>query len=168
MEATTDDVMQRLRRLEDAQAITQLRARYCQLLDDGRWDDLVELFTEQGEFVGLSTARGREELRTFFARLQEGALTSWWHFSSNETIELDGDRATGQTWLLQPCVVGGESQLAAGRYVDTMSRGEDGVWRFVRREVRFFWWVDLRAGWDRDRFTYAAGLAAADRASLRP
>jgi hypothetical protein len=164
----TDDLQRRLQRLEDTQVITQLRARYCQLLDDGRWDDLVELFTPDGEFVGLSTARGHAELRTFFARLQEGSLSAWWHFSSNETIELEGDRATGQTWLLQPCVVDGQSQLAAGRYVDTMARGDDGIWRFVRREVRFFWWVDLQTGWDRDRFTYAAGLTAADAAPQRP
>lgn len=153
---------QRVQRLEDLQAIQQLRASYCQCLDDGRWDELVQLFTEDGAFVGLATARGREELRTFFADLQQGSLTAWWHFSSNETIELTGDSATGQTWLLQPCVVDGQSQLAAGRYIDQMVRCADGSWRFTERKVRFFWWVDLESGWDAGRFTYAAGLGAAD------
>ena len=152
----------RIQRLEDLHAIQQLRATYCQHLDDGRWDELAELFTPDGSFVGLSTATGRDALRTFFAGLQEGPLTSWWHFSSNETINLTGDTATGETWLLQPCVVDGEAQLAAGRYTDQMARGEDGAWRFVERRVRFFWWVDLESGWDTGKFTYAAGLAAAD------
>lgn len=154
----------RVQRLEDLHAIQQLRAEYCQRLDDGRWDELVELFTEDGAFVGLATARGREDLRTFFADLQKGSLTSWWHFSSNETIELadDGGSATGETWLLQPCVVDGQSQIAAGRYVDRMVRCPDGRWRFSERKVRFFWWVDLESGWDAGRFTYAAGLGAAD------
>ena len=60
--------------------IGQLRAHYCQALDDGRWDDLVDLFTPDGAFVGLSTARGHDELRTFFADLQDGPLSAWWHF----------------------------------------------------------------------------------------
>jgi hypothetical protein len=158
----TDDVTARLQRLEDLHALQQLRARYCQYLDDGRWEELAELFTDDGAFVGLSTARGRPELRTFFAGLQEGSLTSWWHFSSNETLDLDGDEATGQTWLLQPCVVEGQSQLAAGRYTDRMVGGVDGRWRFAERRVRFFWWADLQRGWDAGRFAWPPAAAAAD------
>ena len=60
-----EDLAARVRRLEDLHAIGQLRAHYCQALDDGRWDDLVDLFTPDGAFVGLSTARGHHELRTF-------------------------------------------------------------------------------------------------------
>ncbi|PXY36783.1 nuclear transport factor 2 family protein [Prauserella flavalba] len=158
----TESLSDRVRRLEDLHALQQLRARYCQYLDDGRWDELAGLFTTDGAFVGLGTARGHEELRSFFAGLQNGALTSWWHFSSNETLELDGDLATGQTWLLQPCVVDGQAQLAAGRYTDRMVRGADGCWRFEERRVRFFWWADLDRGWDAGRFTWQPATAAAD------
>lgn len=158
----TNDWEARVRRLEDLHALQQLRAEYCHYLDDGKWDELAELFTPDGAFVGLSTARGRDELRTFFAGLQDGALTAWWHFSSNETLDLSGDLATGQTWLLQPCVVEGQSQLAAGRYTDRMVRCEDDRWRFEQREVRFFWWADLHRGWDRGRFTWDPAKAAAD------
>jgi hypothetical protein len=34
-------VEERLRRLEDAEAIRSLDARYCRLLDDGDWPGLV-------------------------------------------------------------------------------------------------------------------------------
>ena len=100
-----EDLAARVRRLEDLHEIGQLRAHYCQALDDGRWDDLVDLFVPDGAFVGLSTARGHDELRTFFADLQDGPLSAWWHFSSNETIDLVGSpahAATGATWLDQP------------------------------------------------------------------
>ncbi|UUZ60343.1 nuclear transport factor 2 family protein [Nocardioides sp. B-3] len=70
------DLAARVRRLEDLHAIGQLRAHYCRALDDGRWDDLVDLFTPDGAFVGLSTARGHDELRTFFADLREGPLSA--------------------------------------------------------------------------------------------
>jgi ketosteroid isomerase-like protein len=152
----------RLQRLEDLHELQQLRARYCQHLDSGRWDDLVELFTEDGAFVGLSTARGRADLRSFFSGLQAGVLSAWWHFSSNETLEVDGNEATGQTWLLQPCVVDGQSQLAAGRYVDSMVRCPDGRWRFVTRQVLFFWWSDLESGWEPGTFVWPPAEGARD------
>ncbi|MDT0202950.1 nuclear transport factor 2 family protein [Nocardioides sp. AE5] len=156
----------RVRRLEDLHEIGQLRARYCQLLDDGHWDDLVELFTPEGAFIGLSEVRGRDNLRAFFPGLQEGALEAWWHFSSNETIELAGDEATGQTWLDQPCVVEGRAHIAAGRYADKMRRCDDGRWRFVERKVSFFFWSPLEDGWESGRFDYAAAVAAADARTL--
>lgn len=159
-----ESVIERLRRLEDLHALQQLRAHYCQHLDSGRWDDLVELFTPEGAFVGLSTASGREGLREFFSGLQSGSLSAWWHFASNETLALDGDRATGQTWLLQPCVVDGKSQLAAGRYIDVMVRCDDGRWRFEERKVRFFWWSDVEQGWEPGTFVWPPALDAADHA----
>lgn len=159
-----DEIVEaRLRKLEDLHELQQLRALYCQHLDTGRWDELVELFTEDGAFVGLSTARGHDHLRSFFSELQDGVLSAWWHFSSNETLEVDGNRATGQTWLLQPCVVAGESQLAAGRYVDQMVRCSDGRWRFEERRVLFFWWSDVEGGWEPGTFVWPPAEAAADK-----
>lgn len=162
------DLEARVRRLEDLHEIGQLRARYCQYLDDGRWDDLVELFTEGGSFVGLSTATGRDALRRFFAGLQEGPLKAWWHFSSNETIELDPGTgtATGETWLDQPCVVDGRAHIAAGRYADRMRRCEDGRWRFDERRVSFFFWSPTEDGWAPGRFGYEPARAAADERTL--
>lgn len=160
---------ERIGRLEDLHEIQQLRARYCQYLDDGRWEDLASLFTEDGAFVGLSTARGRAEMLEFFPGLQNGSLTSWWHFSANETIDLkgrDGSVATGETWLLQPCVVDGESQIAAGRYRDSMVKDELGAWLFTERRVSFFYWTSLADGWDVGRFTWPPAAAAVDPRTL--
>lgn len=158
---TTLTLEERITRLEDIHEIGQLRARYCQALDDGRWEDLADTFTEDGAFVGLSTARGRAEMLEFFPQLNSSTVTSWWHFSSNETVELDGDSATGTTWLLQPCVVDGESQIAAGRYEDTMVRTAHG-WRFQERRVSFFFWSSLESGWDAARFSFPPAVDAAD------
>jgi len=144
----------------------QLRARYCQYLDDGRWEELVDLFTPDGTFIGLSTARGRADLLAFFPSLLKGSLTSWWHFSANETLNLAGDEATGETWLLQPCVVEGQAHVAAGRYVDTMVRTAHNDWRFAERRVTFFWWSDLADGWDAGRFAWSPARAAADERYL--
>lgn len=152
----------RVRRLEDLHALQQLRARYCQYLDDGRWEELVDLFIPDGAFVGLSAARGRAELLAFFSGLQQGSLTSWWHFSANETLDISGDSATGETWLLQPCVVDGKAHMAAGRYTDRMVRTKDLKWLFEERRVTFFWWSDLADGWDAGRFVWPPARVAAD------
>lgn len=154
---------ERVRHLEDRAAIQELRAHYCHVLDDGDWDGVVDCFTPDGVFEGLGVASGAAQLRSFFGGLQDGPLTSWWHFSCNETVELDRDTATGTTWLLQPCVVEGEAQVAAGRYVDSMVRCPDGRWRFQKRHVTFFWWADLQNGWDAGRFAWPGAAAAADR-----
>lgn len=157
-----EDLTARVRRLEDLHEIGQLRARYCQYLDDGRWDELVDLFTPDGSFVGLSSVTGSDALRSFFAGLQQGRLKAWWHFSSNETTDLDGDVATGETWLHQPCVIDEEAHVAAGRYIDRMRRCPDGAWRFEQREVRFFFWSPAAKGWAPGRFDYPPAAMAAD------
>jgi hypothetical protein len=156
------DLEARIRRLEDIHEIGQLRARYCQFLDDGRWDELAELFTEDGTFAGVATARGRPALRTFFAELQKGPLSAWWHFSSNETVTVEGDRARGETWLDQPCVIEGQAHIAAGRYSDDMVRGGDGRWRFRERRVTFFWWGPLAEGWAPGRIAWPPARDALD------
>lgn len=45
---------ERIRRLEDLESIRTLDAQYCRLLDDGDWNALMDLFTDDGEFDGLS------------------------------------------------------------------------------------------------------------------
>ncbi|WP_019158594.1 nuclear transport factor 2 family protein [Brevibacterium senegalense] len=161
MSSAHADLLARVQRLEDIHEISQLRARYCQALDDGRWEDLADTFTDDGAFIGLSTARGREEMLEFFPTLNASTVTSWWHFSSNETVDIDGDEASGVTWLLQPCVVDGQSQIAAGRYEDVMVRTASG-WRFRTRKVSFFFWSSLESGWDAARFDFPPAVGAED------
>lgn len=157
-------LLDRIQYLEDVHEISQLRARYCQALDDARWDDLTDTFIPEGRFNGLSLVEGHEQMLEFFPGLQQ-TVSSWWHFSSNETVEIDGDRATGTTWLLQPCVIDGESHLAAGRYEDQMVRTQSG-WKFHERKVRFFFWSSLEAGWDAARFSWPPSAEAADPRTL--
>lgn len=161
---TQADLLTRIQYLEDVHALTQLRATYCQALDDARWDELIDTFIPEGRFNGLSMVEGHEQMLSFFPELRH-TVSSWWHFSSNETVDIDGDKATGTTWLLQPCVIDGESQLAAGRYEDQMVRTKIG-WKFQERKVRFFFWSSLEAGWDAVRFSWPPSAEAADPRTL--
>lgn len=81
-------VEDRLRRLEDVEAIRTLDAVYCRLLDDGDWPALVQLFTPEGVFDGLRRVKGRADLLAFFAELAEAGLTAFWHHVSNRVKQV--------------------------------------------------------------------------------
>lgn len=151
-------IEERLRHLEDVEAIRALDAAYCRLLDSGDWDGLVALFTPDGEFVGLDTARGRQELRAFFAGLADGGLIAFWHHVGNHEMTVDGDTARVRSSLWQPCVQDGVAHIAAGQYHDELIR-HDGHWRYRRKQVSFEYFVPLAEGWDRGRFNLASAEA---------
>ncbi len=135
----------RIRRVEDRQEISQLRARYCHLLDDRQWDDFVALFTEDGAFAGLETVQGHAALREFFPRFA-AATPDFWHFCCNETVEIDGDTATGRVTLQYLSAADGVSYVSAGHYDDVLQR-VDGRWRFRSRTITFYYLAPLSEGW---------------------
>lgn len=140
---TTDE---RLRRIEDRLEIADLRARYCHLLDDRRWPEFVDLFTEDGVFSGLESVRGREEIRAFFTERVPKLAEAFWHFCTDGTIELDGDAARGRISLQYLSIKGGVSYVSAGHYDDTF-RSVDGRWRFASRRITFYFLGPLDQGW---------------------
>ncbi|ASR04953.1 nuclear transport factor 2 family protein [Gordonia rubripertincta] len=154
------DLAARLTRLEDLEAIRALDARYCRHLDDGNWDELMALFTDDGEFDGLSNPRGKTEMRAFFAGLADGGLTSFWHFITNLEIEIDGDGAVAKSFLWQPCVLDGVASIAAGRYNDELVK-QDGQWLYRVKKVRFHFFGPLTDGWDENQFALDSARAAA-------
>jgi hypothetical protein len=173
--SASDRLERRLRRLEDLEAIRLLDAQYCRVLDAGDWDELADLFIPDGEFVGLGRARGREELRTFFAGLTAAGLTAFWHHVTNLEIRLATDRepcggefhlAHTRSLLWQPCVVHGVAHVAAGQYTDTLVRTADG-WRDQAKRVSFDYFTRLADGWDLARFSLPTAAATYRGGSTR-
>jgi len=153
-------VESRLQRLEDLETIRGLDAEYCRVLDDGNWPALIELFTPDGEFIGLSHARGHAELLAFFGGLAACGLTAFWHHVSNLEIDLDGDTARVRSFLWQPCVQDGIAHVAGGRYTDTLVR-TDGRWRYRSKRVSFDYFAPLTDGWAPGRFSLESARATA-------
>jgi len=135
----------RIRRLEDEQAIAQLRGRYCHLLDDRLLDDFVALFTEDGQFSGLESVQGRPALREFFGRFA-ATTPEYYHFCTNGTVTVEGDTATGRITLEYLSAVDGISYVSAGHYDDVMQR-VDGRWLFRSRTITFYYLAPLSEGW---------------------
>jgi hypothetical protein len=99
------EMERRLIRLEDIEAIKQLKARYCEICDDDHNPDrITSVFAEDGiwESAEFGTGRGHAEIRTLFQSFQELIEFSQ-HNVMNPIIEVHGDRATGNgtSWAVQ-------------------------------------------------------------------
>lgn len=141
----TTDIETRLRVLEDRAEISDLRARYCHVLDQRDWDALAALFTEDGEFDGLAHARGRAEIHRFFSGTVDRLADGFWHFCTNPTLEIDGDDATGRISMQYLSVRNGVSHVSAGHYDDRLQR-IGGRWLFRTRRITFYYHAPLSEG----------------------
>lgn len=142
---TRSDIEKRLAALEDGREIDQLRAHYCHVLDDRDWDGLANLFTEDGEFEGLAHVKGRENIRAFFRDTVSGIADAFWHFCTNPTLTLQGDRAQGRISMQYLSVKQGVSYNSAGHYDDEFRR-ENGLWKFARRRITFYYFAPVSKG----------------------
>ena len=121
--------------LGDEFDIRRLLAMYCQLLDDGRFDEWIELFTEDIEFVVMGMHKhGHADLRGFIEPSQQADARGK-HMISEPWIRLESGTAASATtdfaWVSKQGVVG-----QAGRYHDRIVKHDD-RWRFQRREIVF-------------------------------
>jgi len=161
---SSPDLEARIRRLEDIEAIKQLKARYCAYCDDDYdADGLASVFTEDAVWDGGSTfgrAEGREGIRRHFAGAGD-RVTIARHQVMNPIIEIDpgGDTATGHWLLFQPCTnVGPDGEQAmwlAATYADTYRRddtaGADG-WLISATMIDIAFFTPFDKGWLDQRF----------------
>lgn len=137
-----------VQRLRDRAEIQDLRFRYHVAVNESRPEAIAPLFARGGglDFGPLGRASGQAEIAAFFAATLSDPAAFVKQFIHNHLIELDGDRATGTSYLEARPVFEGESYLVAARYDDAYLR-EDGRWRFERMALMPFFIVPLREGW---------------------
>ena len=98
------DLEARIQRLEDIEAIKQLKALYCEICDDDHNPDrIVTIFTEDGvwEGRGIGTANGHAEIRALFERFQ-AMMDFSQHMTMNPRIEVQGNSAKGTWYFFGP------------------------------------------------------------------
>ncbi|MFM8304232.1 MAG: nuclear transport factor 2 family protein [Actinomycetota bacterium] len=125
--------------MTDHEAIARVVARYCHLLDDGRWDEFADLWATDAELVLRGeVVRGRDAIRRTIEETQPPERRGR-HLAVNLEVDVTGDRATGlcdfMFWARNR--EGAPVLRFLGRYADALARA-DGVWRFTRREIEFF------------------------------
>jgi hypothetical protein len=120
--------------MNDYEAIRRTIAVYAQLLDDRRFEEIGELFCEDGVLPWAGqTFRGRAEIVQGLPLTQPATPHSIKHFVFSPVIDLQGAEASAWSDVIVSLVsVEGPAQMSfVGRYHDQLRR-EDGMWRFVR------------------------------------
>jgi hypothetical protein len=129
MSATSDQ-------LADLDAIRQLKARYCRLLDTKRWERMRgEVFAPDARFEGFSSGMG-SDLDAWLASASEALaeIVSVHHVHQPEIVLTGPDTARG-VWamydLLERMPAGsGHGLHGYGHYEEEYRRGPDG-WRIA-------------------------------------
>jgi len=151
------DLQARLRRLEDTEAIRNLKSRYAQLCDRNYSpDQLANLFTEDAVWDGAAFGvfRGREQIRAFFAGVSRQITWALHYMAGPEiTINSDGETASGCWYLFEPCTMTQrnnpgtkEPVLQMAKYEDSYRR-VDGVWKFAHVKIEYEALTNLYEGW---------------------
>jgi len=148
-------IEERLRALEDIEEIRKLKTRYAAACDDNyNADAIAALFIEDAVWDGgaLGKAEGRAAIRKFFSRATEFFPFAI-HHVMNPIVEIDGDRATAQWYLLQPATMakGNQAVWLAAIYHDEYVR-HDGRWMFKRLKVTSHFLTPYEEGWAKKQF----------------
>ena len=136
--------------LRDRAQIQDLRFRYHIAVNEKELDSIGSLFSADGEahFGEIGSARGRAEIEALYAEVV-GASPFVKQFIHNHVITLNGDTASGLSYLEAKTVTNGESYLVAARFDDEYLR-EGGEWKFSLLKLSIFFVVPLREGWAGD------------------
>lgn len=118
--------------MTEFEALSQLTAQYCHRLDDGRLDELLELFMPDAAVqISGQTHQGRDTLSAFFTAIAE-ATKGARHLCVNPEFTASGDSASGVLDFM--LVYADERRPLVGRYHDDYHRTDDG-WRFAERRI---------------------------------
>ncbi len=129
----------RITRLEDIEAIKQLKARYCDVCDDMHNPDrITSLFAEDGvwESPDFGQARGHAEIRKLFEGFRDTFSFSQ-HNIMNPIIEVDGESATGVWYIMGPWTRSADDRAIwmTARYDDDYVK-IDGEWKYQHLRAR--------------------------------
>lgn len=146
-------IEQQVQTLEDIEAIRKLKARYCLAVDVRDEEGFVSLFTEDAVWDGGSIGRyeGREAIRGFFRAIPQ-TLAFALHYVMNPIITVQGERATGTWYLLEPCTTVKDNQAVwgAARYEEEYVK-VGGAWKFRRLQLLSSFWTPFDQGWVKKR-----------------
>jgi ketosteroid isomerase-like protein len=120
---------------QDEDLIRRALSEYSRRCDDGRFEELADLFTEDARMMVLDQVfEGRAALRGYLEMVQADGSRGL-HVTTNSLIDVDGDRATAATdYLFVRPGAQGLAIIAAGRYLDELVR-DGSRWRFRARTI---------------------------------
>ncbi len=154
--AARTSLAQRVRVLEDIEAIKQLKAMYCNSCDGGwdrpthDYDQVAALFTEDAVTDGTAgRTAGRENIRRLYRSYQVTPFA--FHRVTNPIIKVAGDQATGNWHVLVALArPDGQAVWIAGIYDEEYVRSRDG-WRIKLLKFTPAFITRYEQGWGKER-----------------
>ena len=130
---------QRLTRIEDLEAIKQLKATYCDICDDDHNPErITTIFAQDGiwEGAGFGKAQGHAAIRELFKKFQT-LISFSQHQVLNPIIKIDGDQATGVWYFFGPFTFyeNNQAKWLAARYEDDYVK-VNGEWKIQHLRAR--------------------------------
>jgi ketosteroid isomerase-like protein len=150
-----EELLDRVQKLEAVEEIRTLRCRFHRYVNDDEWGRIGELFTEDAylDYAHLGQVSGRADIHAYFERMprvlekdETAVRTLVRQFLHTHEVRVDGDTATGTSYLEAKTVYHGESFVVCGKFTDSYAR-RDGEWLFDRIELQMYWMVPLHEGW---------------------
>jgi hypothetical protein len=149
------ELERRLAKLEAAEEIRDLKARYAAVCDTGYDPErMVPLFTRDAVWDGgerFGRHEGMDAIYAFFAGVSSQIVWAL-HYMIGPAIEVSDDleTATGTWYLLEPCTIvtdeGPRAMLITGTYADRYRREPDG-WKFSEVKLDCQTVSPLDEGW---------------------
>lgn len=145
----------RLRRLENIEALRSLRNAYHACINDGRYDEIADLFVDDGRVVlgYLATYEGRASIDRGFRGMGERERFFIKQFIHSHEVRVEGDSGTGVSYLEARYGRYGVSWLVSGRYDDAYVR-KGGRWLFKSMIAELYYTVPMGVGWMGDERHY--------------
>ena len=143
----SQDLEARVKRLEDIEEIRTLRMRYHYFLNEVQFERMHELYTPDGvlDYGYVGRAEGHEAIRDLVLRIPQ-SLQFVKQFIHNHIVEIDGDDATGISYLDARYARNGESVIVAGSFREKYRRLPEG-WRISETKLILYFSVPLQQGW---------------------
>ena len=136
--AAAEDIPAELQELRDRDAIHELLLAYGRTIDQRDFDGFGALFTEDGEYGANKGPQAiAAGMRSTFAANPLGLREPNFHVFFNETINVEGDRATANSmsFYVAPDDLGGYRIAMMAAYDDELVKvGKE--WKFSRRRIK--------------------------------
>jgi hypothetical protein len=145
LEAKIEALTRQVNELLDRQAILDVVTGWARALDRRDREMLLGAFhpdaiDDHGAFVG-----DREAFCDFVFGQPGNERRFSHHITGNHTVELQGDVAHAETYVIGTIVKDGSFVMVGGRYVDKLVK-ENGKWSIFRRVLVTDWGLPVTAG----------------------
>jgi len=121
----------------DKDEIIELTVAYCWALDTRQYDELSGVFLPDATAELGRSLHGIEAIKGRVAEALD-PLDASQHMVATHQVKIDGDRATGRTYLQAQHIKAGALFMVGGRYDDRFVRTSAG-WRIEHRELTVLW-----------------------------